>query len=177
MACRPSTARRLRWGVLAALGSGIVLPTLVSAAVLVLAVPSPAGLAVSALAAGMPVPRFASVILGLDRHEREPPWLLAAAFAWGTVVAFGLAVAVNTAVEILMLPPLGAGWTRRLGAPWSVVVLLLPGVWALLGVLAFGWRRALAPGAWTPAQYREAIARARQRLAAGGVPIAAPPPA
>lgn len=112
-----STARRLRWGLLAAVGSVVVLPALFIVAVLVLAVPSPAGLAVSALAAAMPVPLYTLVILWLDRHEREPPWLLVTAFGWGAIVAFALAVAVNTAVDVLVLRPRGTEWTALLGAP------------------------------------------------------------
>jgi hypothetical protein len=87
-----ATARGLRFGILAALGSAVVLPAWLTLAVLMLAVPSPAALAVSALAAALPVPLYTLVILWLDRHEREPSWLLALAFLWGALVAAGVAV-------------------------------------------------------------------------------------
>ena len=107
----------LRAGLLAAIGSAIVLPGLVTLALLALAVPSTAGLLVSALAAAMPVPLYTSVILWLDRHEREPSWLLASAFVWGAVVATALAVVINTALEILLLIRLGPEWALLLAAP------------------------------------------------------------
>jgi RsiW-degrading membrane proteinase PrsW (M82 family) len=112
-----STARGLRCGLLAALGSAVVLPGLFTLGLLVLAVPSPAGLAVSALAAAMPVPLYTLVILWLDRHEREPSWLLAWAFVWGAVIASGLATAVNTVVGLVLLTRLGQEWAVLLGAP------------------------------------------------------------
>ena len=112
-----ATARGLRAGLLAAIGSAIVLPGLVTLALLALAVPSTAGLLVSALAAAMPVPLYTSVILWLDRHEREPSWLLATAFVWGAVVAGALAGVVNTVLEILLLIRLGPEWAMLLAAP------------------------------------------------------------
>jgi hypothetical protein len=116
-----ATTRGLRAGLLAAIGSAIVLPGLVTLALLALAVPSAAGLAVSALAAAMPVPRYTLVILWLDRHEREPSWLLATALVWGAAVASALAGVVSTAVEILILIRLGPQWAMLLAAPvWCV---------------------------------------------------------
>jgi len=67
-----ATARGLRCGFLAAIGSAVVLPGLVTLALLALAVPSAAGLAVSALAAAMPVPLYTLVILWLDRTSGSP---------------------------------------------------------------------------------------------------------
>ena len=112
-----ATARGLRAGLLAAIGSAIVLPGLVTLALLALAVPSAAGLLVSALAAAMPVPLYTSVILWLDRHEREPSWLLASAFVWGAVVAGALAGVVNTVLEVLLLIRLGPEWALLLASP------------------------------------------------------------
>jgi RsiW-degrading membrane proteinase PrsW (M82 family) len=112
-----ATARGLRCGFLAAIGSAVVLPGLVTLAILALAVPSAAALAVSALAAAMPVPLYTLVILWLDRHEREPSWLLATALVWGAVVGNALAVVVNTAVSLLLLIRLGPEWSLLLAAP------------------------------------------------------------
>jgi len=49
----------------------------------------------SVLLAILPVPIYAALIVSLDRHVREPLWLLAAAFFWGAVVASVLAVFFN----------------------------------------------------------------------------------
>jgi RsiW-degrading membrane proteinase PrsW (M82 family) len=133
-----ATARGLRWGFLAAVGSVVVLPGLVTLAFLALAVPSPAGLAVSALAAAMPVPLYTSVILWLDRHEREPSWLLAIAFVWGAVVASALAGIGNAAAELLVLIELGPAWDRLLAAPVIAPVVEESAKGAVLLLIA--WR-------------------------------------
>ncbi len=133
-----ATARGLRAGLVAAIGSAIVLPGLVLLALLALTVPSTTGLAVSALAAAMPVPLYTSVILWLDRHEREPSWLLATAFVWGAVVASALAGAANTVLEILLLIRFGPEPAMLLAAP--VVAPLVEESAKGAALLLIAWR-------------------------------------
>ncbi|MGZ6297304.1 MAG: PrsW family intramembrane metalloprotease [Candidatus Limnocylindrales bacterium] len=45
----------------------------------------------------------------LDRHERESPWLFAAALAWGGFVATGLALLLNTLVDKAVVARLQGG--------------------------------------------------------------------
>jgi RsiW-degrading membrane proteinase PrsW (M82 family) len=112
-----TTARGLRRGALAAIGSAVVLPGLLTLGILALAAPSPLALLVSALAAAMPVPLYTLVILWLDRHEREPSWLLLAVFLWGAIVASSLSALLNTGVGLLLLARMGPEWTLLLAAP------------------------------------------------------------
>jgi RsiW-degrading membrane proteinase PrsW (M82 family) len=56
------------------------------------AVPFLAGL----VAAVLPVPVYVTLVLWLDRYEPEPPWMLAAAFFWGALVAVFFAIIINS---------------------------------------------------------------------------------
>ena len=56
------------------------------------AVPFLAGL----IAATLPVPVYVTLVLWLDRYEPEPPWMLAAAFFWGALVAVFFAIIINS---------------------------------------------------------------------------------
>jgi RsiW-degrading membrane proteinase PrsW (M82 family) len=56
------------------------------------AVPFLAGL----VAAVLPVPVYVTLVLWLDRYEPEPPWMLAAAFFWGALVAVFFAIVINS---------------------------------------------------------------------------------
>ncbi|MET0645370.1 MAG: PrsW family intramembrane metalloprotease [Pyrinomonadaceae bacterium] len=56
------------------------------------AVPFFAGL----VAAALPVPVYVMLVLWLDRYEPEPPWMLAAAFFWGALVAVFFAIIINS---------------------------------------------------------------------------------
>ena len=48
----------------------------------------------------------------LDRRERESPWLFAAAFFWGGLIATGLSLPFNTAFAARSSTP-GSRSTRR----------------------------------------------------------------
>jgi RsiW-degrading membrane proteinase PrsW (M82 family) len=47
-------------------------------------------------AAVLPVPFYVTLVLWLDRYEPEPPWMLAAAFFWGALVAVFFALIINS---------------------------------------------------------------------------------
>src|SRR5215216_4546406 len=87
----------LRWAlgvaaVLAALLTGLCTLWLIGYETGV--VPFLAGL----LAAVLPVPVYVTLVLWLDRYEPEPPWMLAAAFFWGALVAAFFAIVINSLV-------------------------------------------------------------------------------
>ena len=48
------------------------------------------------VAAALPVPVYVTLVLWLDRYEPEPPWMLAAAFFWGALVAAFFAIVINS---------------------------------------------------------------------------------
>src|SRR5215212_2668445 len=48
------------------------------------------------IAAVLPVPVYVTLVLWLDRYEPEPPWMLAAAFFWGALVAVFFAIVINS---------------------------------------------------------------------------------
>jgi RsiW-degrading membrane proteinase PrsW (M82 family) len=48
------------------------------------------------VAAVLPVPVYVTLVLWLDRYEPEPPWMLAAAFFWGALVAVFFAIVINS---------------------------------------------------------------------------------
>jgi RsiW-degrading membrane proteinase PrsW (M82 family) len=82
---------------------------------------------------------FVIFILGLDQHEREPPLLLAAAFAWGAVVVTAAAVPANVAADSLVAkvvsPRFAALWGPAIAGPTVEEPLKLLGILvvALLG--------------------------------------------
>jgi len=85
----------LRWAlgaaaVLAALLTGLCTLWLIGYETGV--VPFLAGL----IAAALPVPVYVTLVLWLDRYEPEPPWMLAAAFFWGALVAVFFAIIINS---------------------------------------------------------------------------------
>jgi len=46
--------------------------------------------------ASLPVPIYIMLLLWIDRYEREPLWMLAAAFLWGALIAVFIAIILNT---------------------------------------------------------------------------------
>lgn len=54
------------------------------------------GLGLAIIAGFGPMMIYATLITVFDRYEKEPLWLMLAAFGWGAIVAAGLALVVNT---------------------------------------------------------------------------------
>ena len=65
------------------------------------------GLVYGLLLAALPVGPVLACVLWLDRHEAEPPHLLAFAFGWGACVATLGALVLNTAGSLLLLRSTG----------------------------------------------------------------------
>jgi protease PrsW len=77
------------------------------ALLLVVAVPNPLVLGIAAVAAVLPVPLFAFVVLQLDRYEHEPWQLLLSAFLWGAVVATFVAALFNDLIGTIITAMVG----------------------------------------------------------------------
>ncbi len=92
--------RALRRGVLRwALGSLAVLASLLAGLLTLWMIGYETGLVPflsGLLAAALPVPVYVTLVLWLDRYEPEPPWMLAAAFFWGALVAVFFAIIINS---------------------------------------------------------------------------------
>jgi RsiW-degrading membrane proteinase PrsW (M82 family) len=73
-------------------------------------------LLVAVFAAVLPVPLYGSLILWLDRHEKEPPALLLAAFFWGAVVATLISLVLNSGASLIIRAMLGPQWAAAIGA-------------------------------------------------------------
>src|SRR5215212_11288570 len=52
------------------------------------------------LAAAIPTAIYGMLIWWLDRYEKEPLWLIAVAFLWGSLPAIGLSVLFEVVLEI-----------------------------------------------------------------------------
>src|SRR5215204_333805 len=92
---RASRRGALRW----ALGSLAVLASLLTGLLTLWMIGYETGLVpflAGLFAAALPVPVYVTLILWLDRYEPEPPWMLAAAFFWGALVAAFFAIVINS---------------------------------------------------------------------------------
>jgi protease PrsW len=56
----------------------------------------PVALVLGMILAMLPVPAYLALALWLDRYETEPPWMLIAAFLWGSTVSMLIAYVFNT---------------------------------------------------------------------------------
>jgi protease PrsW len=74
---------------------------------LVSAVPDPVVLGVAAVAAVLPVPTYAYLVLQLDRYEHEPWQVLLAAFLWGALVATFIAAILNDVIGAIIAAIVG----------------------------------------------------------------------
>lgn len=66
-------------------------------------------LLLSLLAAAVPVLFYVALLYWIDRYEKEPWWLLAAAFLWGAIPAALLALVLNTAFSASLYALLNSG--------------------------------------------------------------------
>ena len=129
----------LRWAlgvaaVLAALLTGLCTLWLIGYETGV--VPFLAGL----VAAALPVPVYVTLVLWLDRYEPEPPWMLAAAFFWGALVAVFFAIVINTVGVIVVSALAGDSAAESYGMVVSAPVVEETAKALVLFALFF-WRR------------------------------------
>ncbi|WP_420630763.1 PrsW family intramembrane metalloprotease [Candidatus Leptofilum sp.] len=64
-------------------------------------------LLLSIIAATIPTMVYVGIIYWFDRYEKEPLWLLAAAFLWGAIPAILISFVLNTALSVPLLLVLG----------------------------------------------------------------------
>src|SRR5207245_994957 len=69
---------------------------------------------VGGIAAVLPVPIYAFLIISLDRYEKEPSWLLVGAFFWGAIVASFFSLVLNTVMAAVFAILLGPEWAQIL---------------------------------------------------------------
>src|SRR4051812_7215294 len=107
--------------------------------VLVSSVPNPVALTVATIAAVLPVPTYAFLILQLDRYEHEPWRLLLAAFLWGALVATLFAAILNDLIGYAVAASLGEqmGHAITLGAIAPIVEEAAKGSALILLFLVF----------------------------------------
>lgn len=67
----------------------------------------------AAVASVLPVPVYVAFILWIDRHEKEPGWLLLATFLWGSTVALLLGYVFNTLILAVLKALFGPLWAAR----------------------------------------------------------------
>jgi protease PrsW len=97
----------------------------------------------SVIAATIPTTIYAVILYWIDRYEKEPVWLLAAAFLWGAIPSIILAFIVNTISSLPVYFVLGPEGGDLVGASFiaPVVEESIKG-FALLGIF-FLWRHEL----------------------------------
>lgn len=89
----------------------------------------------AAVASVLPVPVYVAFIVWIDRHEKEPGWLLLATFLWGSTVALLLGYVFNTLILAVLQALFGPLWAARvtIGVLAPLVEETAKGV-ALLGM-------------------------------------------
>lgn len=92
------------------------------------------------VAATLPVPVYVTLVLWLDRYEPEPPWMLAAAFFWGALVAVFFAIIINSVGVAIVAALAGDSAAESYGMVVSAPVVEETAKALVLFVLYF-WRR------------------------------------
>ena len=92
------------------------------------------------VAAVLPVPVYVTLVLWLDRYEPEPPWMLAAAFCWGALVAVFFAIIINSVGVLIVGAVAGDAAAESYGMVVSAPVVEETAKALVLFVLFF-WRR------------------------------------
>ncbi|MCI0397864.1 MAG: PrsW family intramembrane metalloprotease [Chloroflexi bacterium] len=97
----------------------------------------------SVIAAILPALFFISIIYWVDRYEKEPAWLLSAAFLWGAIPSIILAFVVNTISSLVPYFVFGPGIGEAIAASFIAppVEESIKGL-ALVGIF-FLWRQEL----------------------------------
>ncbi len=129
--------RSAGWTIGAALaGIFFVLALACNLLVIVLTVPSLAGLALSSVAAIVPAILYSLLVIALDRYEREPWRVLLGSFAWGAVVATLFSLIFGGIGNVLLTAAVGESLGGLLGAAFvaPLVEETFKGV-AVLGLL------------------------------------------
>lgn len=87
------------------------------------------------LAAAAPTAIYSLLIWWLDRYEKEPLWLIAVAFLWGSVPAIGLSIVFELGLQL----PLAASTIGPDVAGWGVAALVEEPIkaLALVGLFLF----------------------------------------
>ncbi|HEU5100815.1 MAG TPA: PrsW family intramembrane metalloprotease [Roseiflexaceae bacterium] len=92
---------------------------------------------IAILAATIPTIIYGTLVWWLDRYEKEPAWLIAAAFLWGSLPAIALAVLFELGLQIpLVRSPLAPDL-----AAWGLAPLVEEPIKALALVGLFLWAR------------------------------------
>ena len=79
-----------------------------------------AGLISGIVLALLPLPVYMLLVFWIDRFEKEPLWMLAAAFLWGSTVAVFFAFILNTlfgVIAVKLIPPYASMATAVVSAP------------------------------------------------------------
>ncbi len=126
-----------------ALASVAVLVALLLALVSLLLIGMETGmlaLLVGFVAATLPVPVYITLVLWMDRYEPEPVWMIAAAFFWGALASFIIALFVNSVGTVLVHLALGEGAADFFGGSISAPIVE-EGSKALALFILFFWKR------------------------------------
>ncbi len=97
-------------------------------------------LLVGFVAATLPVPVYIALVLWMDRYEPEPAWMIAAAFLWGALVSFIIALFINSVGSALVHFALGKEAADFFGGSISAPVVEEVSK-ALALFLLFFWKR------------------------------------
>ncbi|MCS7173665.1 MAG: PrsW family intramembrane metalloprotease [Armatimonadetes bacterium] len=87
------------------------------------------------------VPFYAGLILLLDRHEKEPGWLLLGALLWGGVVATFFSLVFNTVGSVFLQLLFGPQLGRQLSAPFLAPLTEETSKGFAVLLIFFLWRR------------------------------------
>lgn len=101
--------------------AGVVV--LCNAAILIVSIPDPIGLLLAGIAAVLPAAGFLLLVLRLDRFEREPLSVVAAAFFWGAGGAALFAWVVNSTGLLLLDVTFGAAAAEIVGVSMMAPVI------------------------------------------------------
>ncbi len=97
----------------------------------------------SLLAAALPVLAYVALIYWVDRYEKEPWWLLSAAFLWGAIPGALLALLFNTVLSLPFYLLLDSGPAELVSASLLAPFIEETAKGIVLFAILFGWRHEL----------------------------------